>query len=522
MKKTVLTIIGFGLILFSCGNKGDKSTATENEEPVLPAITVSELSEQNGKVFLAVDGKPFAVYGVQIRLDLFRSADHLNWDEIEVAFEKAAGLGVNCVQVTYPWAFLQPASENRFAFTEIDKALELVNKYNLKMELLWFSTNMIGDSYSWLVPAYILRKPELRLQRDGDGWDHFLYGQTYSLKLNDPWLMEKERIALTKLLSHIRWWDSQHGERHPVISVQVHNETDALVRWRKDEKNIGWKNGTKLTNAEAWQMTLEALDNAGQAVQNSNYKVVTRTNVIYGNGTKDFPQTPGISPKDVFALKGIDFVSYDPYKDKIDELTYEVADYAALPGNYPFVAENRGSYLNSSSLILAASALGAGYDLYDLVPCKTLYENSTPPFDSEGVFEYGYSEKPHTANVRTLLKGMTQAAEAIALTPTEDFAVFNIVQDSPAQKIDQQIATTGAYLRFESECGTPGFVLDRGDHLIAFSIYDACLTISGGVTPGYHNGVIQLEGGKLYTIPFQSSGRHASTTKKFIGTRFNQ
>ena len=521
MKHLFLAIIGACLV-FSCSGKvGNDDGKKEAEEPVLPAITVSRLSQQNGKVFLEVDGEPFAVYGVQIRLDLFISADHISWDEIEIAFQKAAELGVNCVQVTYPWAFLQPASEHRFSFKEIDKAMELVNKYGLKMELLWFSTNMIGDSYSWLGPAYILRKAELRLQRDGDGWDHYLYGQTYSLIFNDPWLMEKERIALTRLFSHIRWWDAQNGEKHPVIACQIHNETDGLVRWRKDEKHIGWKNGSQLSNAEAWKMTLDALDNAGQAVQNSNYKVATRTNLIFGNGAHDFPQTPGISPKDVFALQGIDFVSYDPYKDKINELIYEIADYASLPGNYPFVAENRGSYLNSSSLILAASALGAGYDLYDLVPCKTLYENSQPPFDSEGVFDYNYVEKAHTSNLRILLKGLSQVSKDIALTTTDDFAVFNVVQDSPAQSISQNIATTGAYLRFESECGTPGFVLDRGDCLIAFSIYDACLTVTGGSIEGYANGVIPLTGGRVYRLPFHSNGKHASTTKKFIGTLFN-
>lgn len=520
-----LTILGIALLcLLSCSEKQSSGQNKPTEEPVLPDITVSRISSTSeGKPYLEVDGKPFALYGVQIRLDLFKSADKLTWDEIEVAFEKAAGLGVNCVQVTYPWAFLQPASENRFVFTEIDKVMELCNKYNIKMELLWFSTNMIGDSYSWLVPPYILLKDNLKMQRDGDGWDHYLYGKTYSLIFNDEWLMRKEREALTKLFSHIRYWDSVNGEKHPVIACQIHNEPCALARWRLKEKNIGHKDGSPFDYKAAWKMTLEALDNAGKAVQNSNYKVATRTNLIAvdGSGVNDFYQTPGCSPKDVYALEGIDFVSYDPYMDNMNKLCKEVSAYASIPGNYPLIAENRGSYLNSPSLILAASALGAGYDIYDLVPSKAVNDNATPPFVAEGVFAYGYEEMEHTSSVRILLKGLTQVAEEIAVTPTEDFAVFNVTDDYPQQSIDQTVSTTGAYLRFQSECKTPGFALDLGDEIVAFSIYDACLTVSGGTTPDYGGGVVPLKGGQVYHIRYNSAGTHASNVKKYIGTIFN-
>ena len=150
-------------------------SADEGESNDFPAedltpIVVSRICQtEEGKPYLEVDDKPFPVYGAQIRVDIFRSVDKLNWDEIELYFATAQDLGVNSVQVSYPWAFLEP-KKDKYSFEEIDRIMELANKYALKVELLWFSTNMIGDSYTWLVPIYILAEPSIRLKREGDGY----------------------------------------------------------------------------------------------------------------------------------------------------------------------------------------------------------------------------------------------------------------------------------------------------------------------------------------------------------------
>ena len=169
-------------------------------------------------------------------------------------------------------------------------------------------------------------------------------------------MLEREKKALTALFAHIRDWDDAHGGKHPVITCQIHNEPDALVRWRLDEKHISDKNGTQLTKEDAWKMTLAALDAAGKAVQASEYRVATRTNIISGNGVNDFPQTPGISPREVAMQAGIDFVSFDPYMSTVNQIAREVSAYASLAGNYPLIAENRGDFANTASLMLAASA----------------------------------------------------------------------------------------------------------------------------------------------------------------------
>ncbi len=519
MKFLKLILVAFiSLISFGCSADEipDDGTTTD-----LPPVVVSRICQtEEGKAYLEVDKKPFPIYGAQIRVDIFRSVDKLNWGEIERYFATAQELGVNTVQVSYPWVFLEP-KKDKWSFSEIDMILELANKYNLKVELLWFSTNMIGDSYSWLVPTYILAEPSIRLRREGDGGWHGLYGYTYSIQMDSDWVLERETRAVSALFSHIREWDEAHGNRHPVITCQVHNEPDALARWRLDEKKISQKDGTLISKQDAWNMTLKPLDVVGQAIKASAYKVATRTNIISGNGINDFPQTQGISPKDVYKLEGIDFVSFDPYMESVDKIAYEVSQYASLPGNYPLIAENRGSYPNTASLILVASSLGGGYDIYDLATSKYITDNSAPPFDSEGIYYSDLSPKPHVAQVKILLEGLTEVADDVAVTGTDNFAVFNVKTDNPIKEVTQTIRTTGAELSFKTTSGALAFVLDRGDKLIAFATSDATLSVSNGVAEGYTNNVINLRAGEVCRIGFKSSGKLTSTVKNNIGTIFN-
>jgi len=512
-----IALLAVVLLLTACS--ADDKTKPSGGDDKLSRIVVSCINTDSGKPYLEVDGEPFAIYGAQIRIDIFRNVDKLSWDEIEPYFATAGKLGVNCVQISYPWAFLEP-KENEYSFEEIDKILEFSNKYNLKLELLWFSSNMIGDAYTYLVPNYILATPSIRLKRDGDGAWHGLYGYTYSVINNDKWLLERETKAVTTLFDHIRVWDDKNGNKHPVISCQIHNEPDAMVRWRLPLQNFRYRNGESVTPDDCWKMTLDALDAVGKAVKASTYSVATRTNIISGNGVKDFPQTPGKSPKEVFSLEGIDFVSFDPYKEKVNEIAYEVCQYASIKGNYPLIAENRGSYSNTASLMLVCSALGGGYDIYDLATSRYISSHSEQPYDSEGIYYSDLSPKNHVKIVHPLLKALTQYGTDVALTSVDDFAVFNVVTDYPVQSCSQVVNTGGAVLNFSTNFGAIGFVLDRGDKLIAWSSASAMLVVSGGSTPDYPDGKVSLEGERVYEIPFKSAGKQVSTTKKYIGTIF--
>lgn len=505
------------LLLSSCQQGADANAPSRTAKD---PVTISRIATSpDGKPYLEVDGEPFAVYGAQIRIDIFRSVDKMEWDDIEPYFATANKLGLNCVQVPCPWRFIEP-KEGSYDFSEADHILSLANQYGLKVELLWFSTNFIGDSYTWLVPTYILTKSALRLKREGEGGFHGLYGYTYSIRFDDPWVLERERLALTALFAHIRDWDDENGGKHPVITCQIHNEPDALVRWRIAEKKICNRDGSPLSQEDGWKMTLAALDAAGKAVQQSEYRVATRTNIISGDGVADFPQTPGISPKDVAALQGIDFVSFDPYMQTVNQIAREVSAYASITGNYPLVAENRGDFANSASLMLAASALGGGYDIYDLATSPYITSHSAPPFDTEGIYYSDLKPKPQVEEVSALLKGLVGCGKDVALTPLKDFAAFNITTDSPQAVCKQRICTSGATLDFETNAGALAFVLDRGDRLVAFSTKEATLQVSGGTVEGHPDGRISLSPATPVEIPFRTAGPVSSTTRQNIGTLY--
>lgn len=335
-------LVFFSLFATACSDNNNETYV----EPILSQIEVSKLVTENNKTYVSVDGKPFPFLGAQIRLDALLNCDKMTINEVENYFKKAQELGLNCVQIPISWNMVEP-KENKYDYSILNSILQFVNKYNLKMELLWFSTNMVGDSFSYLIPQYVLQEYNKRFSRNDEGnfWNY--YGYQYTMILDDEWVLERETKAITALFNHIRYWDSQNGDKHPVISAQIHNEPDALMRWRIDQKDLKYRDGTPLSKEKAWTMITNALNTVGKAVKNSSYKVVTRVNLIYGDGINPFPEATNARPKDVFDLQGIDFIGVDAYKDNIKHLKNEVMAYASIAGNYALVAENKGSYTNN-------------------------------------------------------------------------------------------------------------------------------------------------------------------------------
>lgn len=162
-------------------------------------ITVSTLNTENGKTFIKVNDFPFPLVGAQIRVDFLMNCDGKTIQQCQPFFQKAQELGVNCVQIPVWWKLIEP-TQNNFSWTVLDQILTYINQYNLKMELLWFSTNMCGEAFSNYVPDYILNLPNVRLIRN-DGcpyWNY--YGYQYNLVLNDATLLAREVNAVQTLM----------------------------------------------------------------------------------------------------------------------------------------------------------------------------------------------------------------------------------------------------------------------------------------------------------------------------------
>ncbi len=546
--KTIKIFIALGIaclfIYASCTDNLNESSDSKKNYSVKSSTTeVSKLIVEDGKSYIAVDGQPFPFLGAQIRLDAFLNCDKMTIDQVEKYFVKAKDLGVNCIQIPIAWNMIEPQKDN-FDFSIVDQMLKYANKYDLKVELLWFSTNMIGDSFSFLVPQYILQNYNKRLSRNDEGWFWNYYGYQYLMILDDEWVLENEVRAVTSLFDHIRVWDLENGERHPVISAQIHNEPDGLIRWRLEQKDFKFRDGTPLSKERGWQMTLNALNTVGKAVKNSDYKVVTRTNLIGStNGVDAYPEAPNAKPRDVFDLEGIDFISVDSYKDNIKNFKKEVAAYASIHGNYALVGENKGSYANTPSLILTAVALGSGYDIYDLATSKFFIDHTTVPDEIDhGVYTWNLEEKWYndewfTDKVRRTIKGLVAASVDVAKAKPENFAVFNVSDNMPLQQKHQRIQTTGVKINCQTSTRSVGFVIDMKTHLLVYSVYDTFYEFSNGTfgqaVSGHYdkkgnfiegeitslsatNG-LNAKGGILYKIKYTSDGNLRSTTLENIG-----
>lgn len=489
----ILTLIG-SFSFDACS----KNIENLEKEPVLPQIEVSKLVIDEGKTYVEVDGKPFPFMGAQVRLDALMNCENKDVSAIEPYFQKAVELGLNCLQIPVCWKMIEP-KENEYDFSIVDALLGYCNKYNIKMELLWFSTNMCGDSFSYLVPMYILAQPSKRLWRNDDAsfWNY--YGYQYALILDDSWILERETSAVTKLFNHIRYWDYNNGERHPVITVQIHNEPDCFVRWRYDQKEYRYRDGTKFGKDKAWSMVCNSLDAVGRAVQNSSYKVLTRVNIVKGDGLESFAEFDGASPKDIYNLPGIDFISVDIYRNDVNDVRREVEAYASIPGNYALVGENKGSYSHSPSLILTAFASGGGYDIYDLATSPFFLENTDDREEVDhGVYTYDLKEKSVTKPTCMIVKGIVAAAEDVAVTPPEDFAAFNIYDNDPKVLCEETRTTSSLNIGFTTDNGALGFALDRGDYVILYATGDSVFTIEDIHSAASH--VVNVVGGELYKI----------------------
>jgi len=497
-----------------------KEEEKEQKEEILPQITVSRLaSTSSGKVYLEVDGKPFPLFGAQIRFDVFRNCDKLSDAEVERYFKLASELNVNCVQVPITWFMVEP-QEGVYDFSEMDLLLIFANKYDLKMELLWFSTNMIGDSYTYFVPSYVFKNTDVKISRGWDNNFHNLYGYYHGLVLDAEWLLDKEMAAVTKLFNHIRVWDSENGEKHPVITCQLHNEIDGLARWRLDQDKFTMKDGTPLTEDKAWDMTLNAVDAIGQAVKASSYRVATRVNYTSCQSVGIFPQCDKAAATDALKYEGVDFISVDPYMTEVNDIAKVVENFTAPEGNYPLIAENRGFFDTTPTLILVTAALGGGYDIYDLATSKFIHDNNGEPWGEEGVITYDFKDRTHTPLVRSILKGLTEAGEDVALTGKENFMAFNANKSKPEKIKTQNICTTGARLSVNTATGAIGFILDRGKELVMYFTSGVNVVVENGVTTDNVK-TYKLEGEKLYRIGFTPDKKLQSTTKTCIGTLYN-
>lgn len=324
------------------------------------ATTISKVDNSlsgSEKYTLTVDGKPFYMTSVQIRLDKLRY-----WWDFDAAARaavvaQAARDGFNTVALPIQWYEVEPAKD-RFDWAILDEYLNLARKNNLKVELLWFGQNS-GGHVQWLgslqnpvhlrTPDYVLYSPGVGSSQTTSEYAIRRDVSPYTLDLADDRLRARETYVLGRVMNHIADWDAASGSAHTVVGVQLDNEVRAFGSF------------SAFSPAFPPSIVVSYMSSVGKAVKNSRYVVWTRLNCV---NVDTYSRIDANEFQRVRHGTGIDFVAADLYNYKAGSIR------TFLPfsnGNYRMIAEAPGDIPEAPMNQLAALSGDAAYTYYEFL-----------------------------------------------------------------------------------------------------------------------------------------------------------
>lgn len=461
-KKILVLLMGATIIMSSVG-------CNKKKEELL----VSRVVTENGVTYIEVDGKPFTYVGIQLRTDAFMNCEFKKASDLEPYFKAVAAVNINTIQIPIDWRDIE-INKDEYDFTVVDTFLNMAKKYSLKVEFLWFSTNMCGETHSYHIPDYIIDDANTYPRYDTDYTGLFwpYYGYIMHLEFGNDNLLEREVKVVTELMNHVYDWNKQNGNPNTLIGVQVHNEPDCFPLWRVGHNQIAVKkDGRQITEEEARADVNKALDTVGKAFKSTPYKLYTRVNFALANVMNDYIES-------VYNLEGIDIVGDDPHEANISTITKAIDEYS-LEGNYPHIAENRASYTNTNSLILSTFANNGGYIMYEVATSEYFVTNNgDKSIDPEyGLYKADLTPKQHTASVGRFLAMLNELGDALVTTPKTKMKAFNIETNFPMQNYSEKVKIGDTTINFQTNSGALGIIINCGDYVIIAS--DNGATVSG-------------------------------------------
>ena len=367
-----------------------------NSQYTRPAVaqTVSEVDYnlKNGveKYVLRVDGRPFYMTNVQVRLDKLYGYEGWNDTELESVMEQAASDGFNTVSIPLFWREVEP-EKNLLDWRILDKYMGWCKKYGLKMELLWFSWSSGGRvQYLWNCNGRKeLRTPDYVCSLAGTSEFNMLKTDfEYSLDWRDKKLRDRERYVLSEIMEHVAVWDANNGMPHVVVGVQLGNEARAHGR-------------NTATSAEI----IDYYHHVGAAVKESKYSVWTRLNCV---SYETSGRTSANEAKRNDGGTNIDFVGIDIYGTNASKVKGNMDGQLGTNGkNFRMIMEIDAKDSNSPIYQMAALAGDKSFDYYNycVVDGNALYA-------ADG---HKLVERAHVREVRQRNKMLNLANQDIAV-----------------------------------------------------------------------------------------------------------
>ena len=383
-------------------------------------MVVSEIVNKDGKAYIEYKGRPYLMYGVQIRTD---EAEEIAENEsvLEQNFSKAAELGFRSVMLPLRWRSFE--TENGiYNFKRLDSYIEWADKYDLDIHLLWFGSNVCGKQKS--LPAFILGDTEKYKCIDGEYID-----------LSNNALLIKEKAALGQILN--RLYKNDLNRRTAVI--QIENEPDYGSKWQNQYNDC-----------------LRYINELGMLVKKSRYSVVTRVNITANAELK----TNNV-PEDILALDGIDAVGVDIYINETEFYNgwIEKLSTGEMLRNPVYIAEGGGQMELLLRIIANAFSLGCGYLVYEL---RTVRKND---YDF-GVYRLSTDKWEYRDGTKLVQHQWTQG-ELIPENNTKQLILFNNAVNAVARQIavarPEDIYLTDNMCEIPTDCGKIRYETQKND-----------------------------------------------------------
>ncbi len=415
-------------------------------------IEVSSLkTTSGGRKYLDVNGIPLLMLGAQLRTDYFLQLDKKKLSELDTYFELAKKMNITVIQIPISWRDVEP-EKDKYTSEMVNWMVGYCNKYDLKLELLWYGSYMCGYSVRGYIPNYVVddqkNYPQLNPTASFIGW----LGKHFYLKPNTPLLIERESKALAYMMDAIWEYDRTHGGKRTVVGIQVENEADMLATRHNSEHGFA---------PEAiWDDLIDMMAKLGDVVKNSKYKCYTRTNL-----TTTYEDYIARSAQ-IIQKGGIDFVGLDPYVNSVNTISSMLDQLNGISGNFAHIAENGGEYANNDILTLQALIKGAGYAIFEVIttPNPQLQE-----WTLRGVFNPDFSHKPHTQRILDAYKIFKNAWHDFAIAETKNMKGFNIAHDELSINKTEEVSTQNVKVTWATTDSGIGYAIENGGYLVVGS-----------------------------------------------------
>lgn len=441
-------------------------------------IVVSKLAKTNtGKPYISVDGKPFLMLGAQLRTDYFIQLEGKSLDELDPYFKLARSLNITCVQVPISWKDIEP-KKGQYSNKFISKFIELCNKYDMKLEILWYGSYMCGYSVQGYIPDYVVfdekTYPSYNLDKSYQGW----LGKQYWLKPDNNVLIDREGKAIAYMMNAIWEYDCKNGGHRTVIGIQIENEPDMLAT----RHTLPGQPLEGVSAETIWPGLINLLDKLGQVVKNSKYKCYTRVNMT--NTYADYiARSSGIA-----ATSGIDFVGVDPYQNTISQIKTSINYYSTIADNFSHIAENGGEFDNNDILELLSFTMGAGYDVFEVVTTKSPL---LADWTLRGVYNTDFSTKPQTQKLIDANNIYRKAWVDLAIADNKNILGFNLSTDRGQEITTESKNTDHVTVQWTTTQRGIAFAIERDGYLTVASTKADKMVFSraqlSNIEIGYYN-----------------------------------